>query len=291
MTTASDVVVDYLRAQAEVIAGRADDVLADAPDAVHRSRVATRRSRSALRTFAPLFKRGKVRALRAELAWHADHLGAPRDAEVLKERLLAALATLPTDRAYGPVGERLAAALDETHARAHAGLVESMHTERYPALRDRLAGFVADPPVRGSARTAGVEALPGLLDRAVRRVRRLTERAAEIDDDAHRWHEVRKAAKAARYCSEALVPALGDPARALAEAWEQVTEALGEYQDTVVAEAYLATAAVRADEAGEPPAGYLALIARELGLRDESLSTGQEALTAALLLSPPDSAD
>ncbi|MFT4216433.1 MAG: CHAD domain-containing protein [Micropruina sp.] len=287
MTTATDVVIDYLRTQADVIAGRADDVLADAPDAVHRSRVATRRSRSALRTFAPLFRRGQVRALRDELAWHADHLGAPRDAEVLKERLLTALVSLPDAQASSTVGERLSASLNDTHARAHASLVESMDTERYRELRDRLAQFVIDPPVRQSARTAGIDALPGLLDGAVDRVRRLHERASEIDEDAHRWHEVRKAAKAARYCSEALTPAFGDPARTLAEAWEQVTEALGEHQDTVVAEAYLVTEAVRADEAGDSPAGYLALIALELRVREESLHAGQSALDAALALPLP----
>lgn len=285
MTTA-DVVVDYLRQQADVIAGRAEDVLADAPDAVHRSRVATRRSRSALRTFAALFRKRRVRALRDELAWHADHLGAPRDAEVLKERLLTALDTLPAEASFGPVAERLSASLDDTHARAHASLGESMRTPRYADVRAQLARFVADPPVRGSARSLGVEALPGLLDRAVDRVRRLTERAAETGEDAHRWHEARKGAKAARYCSEALVPAFGDDARALAEAWERVTEALGEYQDTVVAEAYLATEAVRAHEAGEPTDGYLALIALELGLRDDSLRLGRAALDAALDLPP-----
>lgn len=281
--TAADVVVDYLRQQAQVIAGRADDVLVDAPDAVHRSRVATRRSRSALRTFATLFRKRRVRVLREELAWHADHLGAPRDAEVLKERLLSALATLPADPAYGPVAERLSAALDTDHARAHVSLVESMRTPRYAEVRDRLARFVADPPVRGSH---GLDVLPELLDRSVERVRRLTERASETGEDAHRWHEARKAAKAARYCSEALIPAFGDPAATLAEAWEQVTEALGEHQDTVVAEAYLATEAVRAHEAGDPTEGYLALIALELRLREKSLGLGRDALDAALDLAP-----
>ena len=287
MTTASDVVLDYLRIQGDVIAGRADDVRVDAPDAVHRSRVATRRSRSALRTFAPLFRRAPVRALRDELAWHADHLGAPRDAEVLKERLLAALATLPADPAYGPIAERLAASLDETHARAHASLVESMATDRYTALREALAAFLSDPPVRKSSRENGADVLPDLLAGAVDRVGRLTERAAEIDEDAHRWHEVRKAAKAARYCSEALIPAFGDDARTLAEAWEQVTESFGEHQDTVVAETYLATEAVRASQADEPADGYLALIALELDLREEALHTGQRALHEALELPLP----
>ena len=126
MNAATRAVLDYLRTQADVIATRADDVLIDAPDAVHRSRVATRRTRSALRTFTPLFKKTRTRALRDELVWHADRLGAPRDAEVLKERLLATLDALPSDHVVGPVRARLADELDLAHAAAHAQLVVSI---------------------------------------------------------------------------------------------------------------------------------------------------------------------
>jgi len=286
MTGAAGFVLDYVGTQVAVIADRAQDVVVDAPDSVHRSRVATRRARSALRTFAPLFKRRRVRELRDELAWHADHLGAPRDAEVLKERLLAALATLDESDVIGPVRERLTGALDATHARAHASLVDSMATPRYTALRDAMERLVADPPVRDSAADAPLQLLADLLDRAVDRVRRLTARAAELEDDDHRWHEARKAAKAARYCSEALVPAFGDPAKALVDAWEAVTEALGEFQDTVVAEAYLATDAALARAAGEPADTYLTLVLLELGLRDEALARGRAALDRALELPP-----
>ena len=282
MSKASEAVPNYLRAQADVIASRADDVRADAPDAVHRSRVATRRSRSVLRTFAPLFTKARVRELRAELAWHADHLGAPRDAEVLKERLLARLGELADADISGPVRQRLTAALDATHADAHGSLVESMSTDRYAELRASLARFVEDPPLRKSARHATTHDLQGLLGSAIGRVRRLDARAAEIGDDEHRWHEVRKAAKAARYCSEALVPVLGEQAQQAVAAWEAVTEDLGELQDTVVAESYLATAAVRAREAGEPADTYLVLILTELRLRDEALIRGREALEHAL---------
>ena len=274
--------LDYLRTQAGVIADRADDVLVDAPDAVHRSRVATRRARSALRTFAPLFTKGRLRGLRNELAWHADHLGAPRDAEVLKERLLTRVNDLDDAEIAGPVRRRLGDALDATHDHAHRSLVESMGTERYAALRANLADFVADPPLRKDGRRATRDRLVDLLDGAIERVRRLEARAAEIGDDVHRWHEVRKAAKAARYCSEALVPVLGDHGEQLLRAWEAVTEALGEFQDTVVAESYLATAAVRAREAGEPADTYLELVLVELQSRDEALALGREALAAAL---------
>ena len=274
--------LDYLRTQAGVIADRADDVLVDAPDAVHRSRVATRRARSALRTFAPLFTKGRLRGLRNELAWHADHLGAPRDAEVLKERLLTRVNDLDDAEIAGPVRRRLGDALDATHEHAHRSLVESMGTERYAALRANLADFVADPPLRKDGRRATRDRLVDLLDGAIERVRRLEARAAEIGDDVHRWHEVRKAAKAARYCSEALVPVLGDHGEQLLRAWEAVTEALGEFQDTVVAESYLATAAVRAREAGEPADTYLELVLVELQSRDEALVLGREALAAAL---------
>jgi CHAD domain-containing protein len=275
-------VLDYLRTQAGVIADRADDVLVDAPDAVHRSRVATRRARSALRTFAPLFTKGRLRGLSNELAWHADHLGAPRDAEVLKERLLTRVNDLDDAEIAGPVRRRLGDALDATHEHAHRSLVESMGTERYAALRANLADFVADPPLRKDGRRATRDRLVDLLDGAIERVRRLEARAAEIGDDVHRWHEVRKAAKAARYCSEALVPVLGDHGEQLLRAWEAVTEALGEFQDTVVAESYLATAAVRAREAGEPADTYLELVLVELQSRDEALALGREALAAAL---------
>ncbi|MFT3860954.1 CHAD domain-containing protein [Micropruina sp.] len=287
MTEAAGAVLGYLRAQAEVIAARSTDVLADAPDAVHRSRVATRRSRSALRTFAPLFKHSRTGRLRSELAWHADHLGAPRDAEVLKQRLLAALGDLDPDQVVGPVRRRLGAALDATHAQAHASLVQSMRTSRYAELRTALTGFVSDPPLRRAGRAVSAAELSDLLGGAADRVRRLDERAVEISDDVHRWHEVRKAAKAARYCSEALVPLFDGPAQQLAAAWEAVTEALGELQDTVVAESCLATDAVRAREAGEPADTYLALIAQELRLREESLHAGQVALRVALELPLP----
>ncbi|MBK8445774.1 MAG: CHAD domain-containing protein [Micropruina sp.] len=286
MSRATASVESYLSTQAEVIANRADDVLVDAPDAVHRSRVATRRARSALRTFGPLFKNRRTRALRDELAWHADRLGAPRDAEVLKQRLLATLDVLSPDQVVGPVRQRLADELDLAHAAAHAQLVVSMQTTRYQDLRATLHDFVADPPLSKAGGSERKRQLADLLTHAIDRARRLYVRAEEVPDDLHMWHEVRKAAKAARYCSEALVDAFGEAAELRAEAWEQVTEALGEVQDTVVAEQTLIRHAATALGADEPVETYLALEGVELRQREQSLATGRRVLAEALLLPP-----
>lgn len=286
MSGATEPVIAYLGTQAEVIANRAADVLADAPDAVHRSRVATRRARSALRTFAPLFKSRRVRELRDELAWHADHLGSPRDAEVLKERLLAALSTLSEEEVVGPVRQRLSAALDQAHAQAHDSLVESMQTERYHDLRAALPAFVANPPLNSQAIHADVGKLAELFGLTVDRVRRLTARAEDMPHELHLWHEVRKNAKAARYCSEALAPVFGAPADTQAKAWERVTEALGEVQDTVVAEQTLIRHAATALGDGEPVETYLALEGVELRQRTEALAIGRQAVADAFTLPP-----
>lgn len=279
--------LDYVTAQADVIAARASDVVTDEPDAVHRSRVATRRIRSALRTFAPLFKKRRTRALRDELAWHADRLGAPRDAEVLKERLLAALEQLPDDQVVGPVRQRLGDELDLAHAAAHAALVVSMQTTRYEDLRTELQSFVTDPPLSKAGAKAGNQQLADLLTVAIDRTRRLYVRAEEMPDDLHMWHEVRKTAKAARYCSEALVGAFGDEAKTRAGAWERVTEAFGEVQDTVVAEQMLIRHAAAALAADEPVQTYLSLEGVELAQRAESLATGRRVLAEALTLGGP----
>src|SRR6202165_3890857 len=65
------------------------------PEAVHQARVATRKLRSHLRTFAPLLDPEWTDPLRSELGWLALGLGAVRDREVLLDRLKARAASLP----------------------------------------------------------------------------------------------------------------------------------------------------------------------------------------------------
>src|SRR3712207_586789 len=65
-SAAGDVVLAHVREQVEQMRSQDLPVRLDAPDAVHKMRVATRRLRSALTTFKPLFAGDVVRPLRSE---------------------------------------------------------------------------------------------------------------------------------------------------------------------------------------------------------------------------------
>ena len=277
-SSAGVVVLGYLAEQVGVLQSREAEVRVDGFDAVHRSRVATRRLRSALRTYGGVF-RSRRQELRAELRWHAEELGAPRDAEVLRERLLAAAAELSGTEA---VSARLASALAEIHTQAHADLVTSMEASRYDDLHFALEALLARPgfaPVAGEPASA---VLPPMLARSVRRVRRLADHAHARPNDLTRWHEVRKAAKAARYGAEVLVPVLGDRAEEWRAAWEAVTEALGGVQDAVVAQRVIGELAWQAMADGLPRLPFDDLRHDQDRVLRESLATGRAALSAAL---------
>jgi len=96
--------------------------------------------------------------------------------------------------------------------------------------------------------------LPRTARKAYREVRRLHGRAQAAESAEQRetlLHEVRKAAKRARYAGEALRPAFGDDAKKFAAAMEEVQEVLGEHRDSVIAGQTLTGLAAQAREEGE----------------------------------------
>ena len=274
---APGVVLDYLSRQVGTLQALEAGVLADEPDAVHRSRVATRRLRTALRTFRPLFAKREVVRLRAELAWHAGELGAARDAEVLRDGLLQALDALGV---AGDAAERdlITVSLHDAHGRAHDELVKTMATRRYDQLHTRLATWLAEPPLAQADPGPATAILHGLLDRSRGRAAALYSAALRHPEEVAGWHAVRKAAKAVRYCSEALEPVFGARASSHAAAWEVVTDAFGELQDSVVARATIAS--LSGDSAALD-----ALLAYQVGRGRAELARGRAALDAALAAS------
>ncbi len=244
---ARDVVQAHLIEQIDVIINRDPQVRTDEPDAVHKMRVATRRLRSALATFRPLLDRSQTDPIRDELKWIATELGGARDAEVLRERLLAEVAAEPDELVLGGIAARISTELRGRHAKAHADLVASLDSTRYYRLLDRLDALALDPPFTAEGDRKARRVLTRCVRKAYRRVSRLVEAGPPTDPrqrDAW-YHEIRKAAKRLRYAGESVAPAFGAKASLLAERAEALQEALGEHQDSVVARTVLRELGVR----------------------------------------------
>jgi CHAD domain-containing protein len=121
------------------------------PEGIHQARVACRRLRSRLRTFAPVLRPKHAAPLAAELGWLGRRFGAVRDLDVLAERLrldleplerplaAAVLRRCRTDRqdAFDAARRTLAGG---RYGRLVAALAEAAHS---PPLRRRAAGMPA----------------------------------------------------------------------------------------------------------------------------------------------------
>lgn len=282
---AGQLVMAYVAEQAAVLRAREEQVAEDAPEAVHKSRVAVRRLRSVLRTFADLFEPEPTAELRRRLRWYAGRLGGPRDAEVVAARVLADLDQVPRADYHGPVKTRAAEELGARHAQAHARLVKAQASARYGRMMDALTEFVAEPPFAGDHARKAKKVLPALVAAAVARVAEDAGQAAAADTAAERLrllHETRKRAKAARYAFEALVPAFGEVAAARAAEWEQVTEALGAVQDMEVVLPTLRRVRDAAAAAGESSYTYGWLAGRLGPAQEEAAEQARPALEQAL---------
>jgi CHAD domain-containing protein len=264
--TAGDVVLRYVREQVRVIVELDPAVRRELPDSVHRMRVATRRLRSAFRSYAKVLDRTVTDPLGVELRWLAGELGVARDREVLAARLRAGLAELPRPLRLGPVAARLRGWSRRSHRGARREVLATLDGARYLALLEALDALVDDPPLL----TAAARPAPETLARAVRKdYRRLAGRvtaalaapAGPERDQA--LHSARKAAKRTRYAAEAAVPALGRPAETFVRRTKRVQQVLGDHQDSVVARAALRELAVQAHRAGEAGFTFGLLYGRE----------------------------
>ncbi|MFB7913399.1 CHAD domain-containing protein [Streptomyces sp. NPDC056061] len=251
---AGDHVLAYLRAQTEAIVALDPAVRRDLPDSVHRMRVATRRLRSALRTYRKILDRNVTDPVGDELKWLAAELGAGRDQEVLDARLRAALDDLPRTLALGPVRARLRIWSTARRRGSGARVLAALDGERYLALLDRLDALLAEPPLLPAASGAPGRALPRAVLKEYARLAARVDRARDLPPGHDRdlaLHDVRKAAKRARYAAEAARPALGKPAERFAGRMKELQTLLGDHQDSVVARDALRDLAVRAHAAGE----------------------------------------
>ncbi len=249
--TVAEVLGTYISAQCDVgltLGSRLEQALADrsgnghdpvSADDIHDSRVAYRRLRSTLRTFADAFSAPQAGRLGDDAAWFAVRLGAVRDLDVTGDRLTAAMAALDPELVLHHADRELSAQLRYRRRIALAELRDAMHSETYADLVDQLRSWQQRPPWSGVADRSA-----GRLRKAVKRAdRRLTKRLGRVgeaiaaDDPAAEEliHSARKAAKRHRYAVEAAAPVLGSGAEKVRAARKDLQDQLGDYQDSRLA--------------------------------------------------------
>ncbi|MGW0787343.1 CYTH and CHAD domain-containing protein [Streptomyces sp. NPDC002911] len=265
-SSAGDHVLAYVCRQVAALVELDPAVRRDLPDSVHRMRVATRRLRSAFRTYRKILDRTVTDPLREELKWLAAELGVDRDQEVLDARLRSHVAALPAPLLLGPVRARLKLTSVARRTGSRQRVTSVLDTERYLVLLDSLDALLADPPLLPAAARSPRDALPRAVlkdyERLATRVGQALDQPPGEDRDVA-MHEARKAAKRVRYAAEAARPALGKPAKRFAKRMKSVQSVLGDHQDSVVARNALRTLAAQAHGAGESAFTWGLLYGRE----------------------------
>jgi CHAD domain-containing protein len=264
--TVGDHVLAYIRAQRDAIVALDPAVRRDEPDSVHRMRVATRRMRSAFRTYHKVLDRGATDPIGAELKWLAAELGADRDHEVLTERIVAAVGELPRTLVAGPIRNRLRTWSNARRSGSRRRLIAVLDGRRHLTLLDALDALVADPPWLPKASGDPARVIGKAVRKDFARLTARVEQAMELPPGHDRdlaLHEARKKAKRTRYAAESAEPVLGDPAAALVKSAKSVQKLLGEHQDSVMTRTALRDIAAQAHAAGENAFTYGLLYGRE----------------------------
>lgn len=246
-------------------------------EAVHQMRVATRRLRSVVRTFAPLIESTWADPIKDDLKWLGGLLGAVRDIDVLQEEFEARGDDL---RAHlGPLFEHL----DVGRRGAREQLLDALRSERYKDVLERLVEAVAAPAFTPRSQRPCAEELPELVEDEWRKLAR-AGRALGPDDPDTSYHKVRIRAKRARYAAEAVAPALADSqskdASRFAKAAARVQGVLGQMQDAVVATEFIHKIADEHPRSGRFSLALGRLMERQVRRRDEARAAFPSAWSA-----------
>ena len=235
----------------------------DLPSALHSMRIASRRLRSALRTYRPLLDRTFTDPLRAELKWLAATLGTARDAEVMRQHLLALLGQEPPALVRGPVRWRVSRTLRAPTREPTRRCVPSSPASGTCACSDRSTSWHRDVGRRARAASPARPEVVRCVRRTMRRLRRVVDELGSDAQPGEAMHEARKLAKEVRYSAEAAESVVGAEAIDLARRMQRVQDVLGEQQDSAVAAEVLVRLAAEAEAAGEASFTYGRLHASE----------------------------
>jgi CHAD domain-containing protein len=198
----------------------------DAPtdaESIHRARTATRRLRSNLRTLGEVLD--PPDAVRVDLSWIADSLGAVRDVDVFAERLSDRLARAPEPIA---AGARLVLRSVETERGAHTEQL------RRDVASVRYGNLIHELDVIAKQGTSGVGTLdaPTVMRSRWRTLRGVAEATERAPTDRH-LHEMRIQTKRVRYAAEIFAPTRDDRCRRFVRRATALQDVLGAQHDAV----------------------------------------------------------
>jgi CHAD domain-containing protein len=208
-------------------------------EALHDMRVATRRMRAALRTFAPHLDQKAYKPFRKALRRTGAALGAVRDLDVFREKTDRYLQTLPEERRSGL--DPLLAAWRAEHDRAREAMLAFLDGEEYGRFKKEVGRFLkrpgagaprSDPEVAPPHRVS--QAMPALVVAGYAAVRAYEDHVTSGDAPLPRFHRLRIAAKRLRYTLEFFQEVLPTGARPLIEHLKALQDHLGDLQDAVV---------------------------------------------------------
>lgn len=216
-----------------LVAKEAGTRLGDEIEELHDMRVATRRLRAALTLFADVLP-PSVGALREELGWVGQTLGAVRDLDVQLEQLDEWLATIPeADRdALGA----LRALLDEQRAAARTEMLAALDSRRYELFVGRFGRMLRTGRVTRSGPSAqpALAVAPDLIEGRFRPFRKGGDRIGPGSNPGD-YHRLRIRCKRLRYALEFLGDVYPDRARPLIKRLVALQDILGLHQDADVA--------------------------------------------------------
>lgn len=204
------------------------------PDAIHRMRIATRRSRVALRMCARLLPK-RAPKLAKELRWFARSLGEVRDLDVYAENFREYAKLVPPQSQQELGGYELHLRRERTEARNDLETLFS--NPRVGALLDSFRGLIDAPPRAKVLRRWQSFRVADGAAKYLRKSRRRISRAGRkvgADSSAERLHRLRIRAKRLRYELEffaAVFPELGQAVKAT----KRLQDVLGEHQDACTA--------------------------------------------------------
>jgi CHAD domain-containing protein len=202
-------------------------------DAVHPTRVATRRYRSVLREIRDLLDPSAATVLDEGLRWYARVLGDVRDVQVLQDSLADELAALPEEPVTQAAQQHVDAYCADRLNTASRRLQEGLAKRRYERLVDLAGEWHRGMPFLPDLHPSSPEALT-FLTRAERRFQRRLDAALAAGRPDLLMHEARKSSKRARYVAEMAAPTLGERADRTIRRMTEFQNELGTRQDRVV---------------------------------------------------------